>query len=72
MQEGVKIDPESFYDGDLLFSLLDFSRSTLAVARRSGRLRFIRRGNRILYRGQWILDWLAAPAIAQPEGSPNA
>lgn len=69
MRDGVKIDPESYYDGDLLFSLLDLPHSTLARARRSGRLRYTRAGNRILYRGQWILDWLVeTPRITSSNG----
>ena len=55
---GAHIDPENFYDGDALYQLLALPSSTLASARRSGELQFVRRGNRTLYRGQWILDWL--------------
>lgn len=68
MRDGVKIDPESYYDGDLLFSLLDLSHSTLVTARRAGRLRYTRAGNRILYRGQWLLDWLETPGITSSKG----
>jgi len=34
--------------------------ATLSRARRDGELRFTRKGKRILYMGEWILDWLSA------------
>ena len=33
---------------------------TVARARRDGKLRFARQGHRILYLGQWVVDWLQA------------
>jgi hypothetical protein len=69
MLAGVKIEPETVYDdGSILFAL-DISFETLARARREGRLRFTRQGRRVLYLGQWILDWLAEPAPVSNKGA---
>ena len=46
------------YDDDVLMEGMGIPKITLAKARRSGQLRFTRKGHRILYRGQWVIDWL--------------
>jgi len=53
------IDPNGVYDDGAVFLALDISTATLARARRDGRLRYTRQGRRVLYMGQWIIDWLA-------------
>jgi hypothetical protein len=58
MLETVTINPLSVYTGDQLSSMLDVSEATLAEARRSGALRATRKGRRVLYLGEWVLDWL--------------
>jgi len=53
-----RIDRDSVYtDGDLRL-MLNLSTAATAKARRLGRLRFARQGRQVLYRGQWVLDWL--------------
>jgi hypothetical protein len=60
MATAVSIDPAGIYDGPLLCDLLGVSAQTLARARRSGELRYTRKGQRILYLGEWVLEWLRA------------
>ena len=55
---GVEIDPERIYDDDALFAALELRQTTLARARRSGKLRYTRQGQRTLHLGSWVLDWL--------------
>jgi hypothetical protein len=68
MIEPVLIQPEALYDDGALRQAIGLTPATLARARRAGTLRHTRQGNRILYRGAWILAWLeseAAPAVAR-------
>jgi hypothetical protein len=58
------IDPHGVYDDGAVVLALDISTATLAHARRVGRLRYTRQGRRVLYLGQWLLEWLAADAPA--------
>lgn len=52
------IAPDAVFDDGAIVLTLGISSAELTRARRSGELRFARKGNRILYRGQWLLDWL--------------
>ena len=58
MIEGFPIEPKAVYDDSALSVALGVSAESLARARRAGVLRYTRKGRRILYLGQWILDWL--------------
>ena len=58
MKQQVSIAPDSVYDDGALYLALGLTPATLAQARRSGTLRFSRKGKRTFYLGQWILDWL--------------
>lgn len=60
MHEAISIEPSAVYDDGTLHLAAGLSPTALSRARRSGRLRFTRQGNRTLYLGQWILDWLEA------------
>jgi hypothetical protein len=65
----VLIDPGAVYDDGAVVLALDIPSATLARARRDGRLRYTRQGRRVLYLGQWILNWLASDAApATKEG----
>jgi hypothetical protein len=67
----VRIDPDGIYDDGTLVLSLGLTHAALLRARRSGRLRHMRSGRRILYRGQWLIDWLdtaADSAGRQPQG----
>jgi hypothetical protein len=67
MLSPVPIDPGAVYDDGAVVLALDIPSATLARARREGRLRYTRQGRRVLYLGQWLLDWLTADA-ADPSG----
>jgi hypothetical protein len=54
------IHPTAVYSNDDLSSLIDVSPDALAKARRSGALRWVRKGRRVIYLGEWVLDWLRA------------
>lgn len=58
----ITIDPKAWYAGGDTRLLLDMTESAMARARRSGELRFARRGQRVWYRGQWIIEWLERAA----------
>jgi hypothetical protein len=60
--ETIRIASDGVYDDASLYAALEVSASTLANARRDGRLRYTKKGKRILYMGQWVLDWLHADA----------
>jgi hypothetical protein len=62
MPETISIDPLAVYTGDQLSAMLDVSEVTLAEARRSGALRWVKKGRRALYLGEWVLDWLRIDA----------
>ena len=63
MTEPVLIDPEAFYDDRTLRRGLGITSPTLSTARRSGALRFTRKGNRVLYLGAWVLACLEAESL---------
>jgi hypothetical protein len=58
MATAVNINPTDIYDDALLSTLLGVSAQTLTRARRCGELRHTRKGQRILYLGSWVLEWL--------------
>ena len=60
--EPIRIDPDAIYDDGALVLTLGLTHAAIARARRNGRLRYTRNGRRILYRGQWIIDWLESDA----------
>jgi hypothetical protein len=60
MHKPVSIEPSQLYDDGALLLSVGLSPTALARARREGRLRFTRQGRRVLYLGQWVLDWLEA------------
>lgn len=55
----ILIDPDAYYHAGAIALALDVPLSALDRARRRGELRYVRRGQRVLIRGQWVLDWLA-------------
>jgi len=71
----VRIEPDGICDDGMLVLSLGLTHAALQRARRSGQLRHTRSGQRILYRGQWVLDWLQATATTnagqQPKGVRN-
>jgi hypothetical protein len=65
--DAVSIDPTAIYDDGALYCALGLTAAALARARRSGRLRHSRQGKRVLYLGQWVLDWLCQDCLPRPE-----
>ncbi len=63
MIDGFPIDPKAVYDDSALSVALGVSPESLARARQTGELRHTRKGRRILYLGQWILEWIERGAI---------
>jgi hypothetical protein len=59
----IAINPFAVYSTDQLSAMLDASEQTLADARRSGALRFTKKGRRVLYLGEWVLDYLRADDV---------
>ena len=62
MVDPVPLEPGSVYSDDALSVTLGIPRATLLRARRLGHLRHARTGQRILYLGQWVRDWLEREA----------
>lgn len=60
MANTLPLDPNTIYDEGAVSLALDIPLSTLDRARREGRLRFTRKGRRIFFRGQWLIDWFEA------------
>jgi len=50
--------PDGIYDDGSLCAVLGVGAQTLAKARRDGSLRYARKGQRTLYLGAWVLEWL--------------
>jgi hypothetical protein len=67
----VRIDPDALYDDSTLRHALGLSPALLAKARRAGRLRYTRQGNRTLYKGAWVLAWLdsGSTPVDAPRGA---
>ena len=63
MIEGFPIDPKAVYDDSALSIALGIGAESLGRARKAGDLRHTRKGRRILYLGQWILDWLEGDSV---------
>jgi hypothetical protein len=67
----LSIDPRAVYSEGALSLALEVPLATLLRARREGRLRYSRQGRRVLFLGQWIIDWLEHDA-GQPREATNA
>lgn len=70
--DGFLIQPNAVYGDGQLRLLLDIPSATIVRERREGRLRHVRKGHRIFYRGQWILDWLESSSAAATSEATNA
>lgn len=62
MTQGFLIEADAVYDNPALQAILGMGPDALSAARKHGDLRFTRKGRRIFYLGQWILDWLEGDA----------
>ncbi len=68
MIDAVSIEPTCVYDDSCLQAGIGISPTTLAQARRSGKLRFARTGKRVLYLGKWLIEWLEQDATETSSG----
>lgn len=64
--EPTRIEREAIYDDGTARHQLGLAKTALARAREEGSLRFVRSGNRIVYLGEWLLDWFRT-AGGKPE-----
>ena len=71
MAAPLNIEPNGVYDDGALVLSLGLTHATLARARRDGHLRFSRKGKRVLYLGQWIIEWLRDERTETRESSPD-
>ena len=62
-QKPLRLDPEAVYREAALVGA-GIPGATIKQARETGRLRFTRQGNRILYLGKWVLAWLESEVEA--------
>jgi hypothetical protein len=75
------IHPDAVFDLHTLRETLDLKPGCLPRECRLGRLRYCKRGGKVLFVGRWVLQWLEAgevkrrrgaePANREAESSPN-
>ena len=68
----VRLEPDQIYDDGALRLLLGVSSTTLAAGRRSGELRYSRRGQRTYYLGAWVRAWLLGEPAQEVRHAPPA
>jgi hypothetical protein len=62
------IPDDSLFDDEGLTKTLGIRFGSIEKARRSGELKYTRRGGRYLYTGKWVKDWLTHEEQPQPVG----
>jgi excisionase family DNA binding protein len=72
MIERFQVEPNDIYDDAALVLGLGVTSATLRRARRNGHLRATRKGKHVLYRGQWVLDWLEQSVPTNGKAVPHA
>jgi hypothetical protein len=68
----LSIDPQGIYAENAVARALGIPLGTLREARRSRRLRFSRKGKRVLFLGQWLIDWMQDDTASEQGGISNA
>lgn len=63
MVAGTNIEPAKFYDPFAISNALGITEAEQKRARDNGELNFTRKGRRILYRGEWLIDWLQPEVV---------
>lgn len=58
MNPALLIDPNGVYEEGAVSLALDITLASLSKARRSGELRFVRRGRHVFITGRNLLEWL--------------
>lgn len=59
-----RFEREAIYDDTRARHVLGLAKTTLAQAREDGSLRYRRSGNRIVYLGEWLLEWMRSASEA--------
>ena len=72
MATATKINRGTFYDMEWLELEAGLRYSSIQRARKDGRLRFTRQGGKILFRGDWVEDWLTGAEQPAPSRSAGA
>lgn len=67
----ISLDPSTFYDEVSASRALRVPASTLAKARKDRAIRYSRRGQRVLYRGDWLAEWVSAGEVPPIAGTPE-
>jgi hypothetical protein len=62
MTAPARIDTNAFYDEESSSRTLGLRRSAVALARRRGELKAVRRGGKYLIRGDWLESWILGAA----------
>ena len=68
----LSIEPNAVYDEGTIALALGLSLASLASARKSGALRYVRKGRRVLILGRSLLSWLEPPQANPIAGGTNA
>ncbi len=68
MTAPASIDPNGIYDDEAASRTLGLRRSAVALARRRGELKAVKRGGKYLIKGSWLEAWLVGDA-AEMEGA---
>ncbi len=66
------LDPHAWFDDAALVKTLGLKVGSLDKARRSGELKYTRKGGRVLYLGRWVHQWLTHDEAPQREAQPCA
>jgi hypothetical protein len=67
MVVAIRIEPNQYYDQAGVCETLDIATQSLQKECREGRLRYVKRGGKRFFRGQWLIDWLDGSEAADDE-----
>ena len=64
----LRIDRDAVYSDHAIRCILhQLPESLFVTARRTGALRFSRRGRQVFYKGEWVLEWLLSDSESPPQ-----
>lgn len=66
-QHGFVVSADAVYTLSDLQLGLNLTQATINAARRRGELQSFRTGHSVLFRGQWVLDWLEGRRASRSE-----
>jgi hypothetical protein len=56
---GIRLEPDAYYSEAEFLKHSGFAPTALEQGRRSGDLRFVKRGHARVYKGSWLISWLS-------------